>query len=184
MTRNARIAETAKDEGLGKLSRMAIKDGILAEYDHEMGTTRKLLERVPDDKLAWRPHPKSMTLAGLATHLSNLPNWGGTILNDLSFDLADAPPNLEEKSSRADILTAFDASAKRTRAALDKSDPELLAPWSLRRDGQEVFTLPPVAAFRTFVLYHLVHHRGQLSVYLRLNDVPIPAIYGPTADEG
>jgi uncharacterized damage-inducible protein DinB len=163
---------------------MAIKDGILAEYDHEIGTTRKLLERVPDDKLAWRPHPKSMTLAGLATHLSNLPNWGGTILNDLSFDLADAPANLEEKSSRADILTAFDVSAARTRAALDRSDPELLAPWSLKRDGQEVFTLPRVAAFRTFVLYHIVHHRGQLSVYLRLNDVPIPAIYGPTADEG
>jgi uncharacterized damage-inducible protein DinB len=163
---------------------MAIKDGILAEYDHEMGTTRKLLERVPDDKLAWRPHPKSMSLAGLATHLSNLPNWGATILTDLSFDLAEAPPNLEEKSSCADILAAFDASARRTRVALDKTDPELLAPWSLRRAGQEVFTLPRVAAFRTFVLYHVVHHRGQLSVYLRLNDVSIPAIYGPTADEG
>ena len=193
--RNAKVAKNAKDgfslrslrpsrSVVATLSAMAIKDGILAEYDHEIGTTRKLLERVPDDKLAWRPHPKSMTLAGLATHLSNLPNWGGTILSDLSFDLKDAPPNLEEESSRADILAAFDASTARTRAALDKSDPELLAPWSLRRDGQEVFTLPRVAAFRTFVLYHIVHHRGQLSVYLRLNDVPIPAIYGPTADEG
>lgn len=164
--------------------RMAIKDGILAEYDHEMGTTRKLLERLPDDKLQWKPHAKSMSLGGLATHVSNLPNWGATILNQLSFDLADAPPNLEEKASRAEILAAFDASAARTRAALDKSDPELLAPWSLRRGGHEVFTLPRVAAFRTFVLYHVVHHRGQLSVYLRLNDIPIPAIYGPSADEG
>jgi uncharacterized damage-inducible protein DinB len=163
---------------------MAIKDGLLAEYDHEMGTTRKLLERLPDDKLAWRPHAKSMSLGGLATHLSNLPNWGGTILNELSFDLADAPPNLEDKSSRADILAAFDASATRTRGWLDKTDAELLVPWSLRRGGQEVFTLPRVAAFRTFVLYHVVHHRGQLSVYLRLNDVPVPAIYGPSADEG
>ena len=163
---------------------MAIKDGILAEYDHEMGTTRKLLERLPDDKLAWKPHLKSMSLGGLATHVSNLPNWGATILTDLSFDLADAPPNLEALTSRADILTAFDGSSKRTRALLDKTDAELLAPWSLRRGGQEVFTLPRVAAFRTFVLYHVVHHRGQLSVYLRLNDVPIPAIYGPTADEG
>ena len=163
---------------------MAIKDGILAEYDHEMATTRKLLERLPDDKLAWKPHDKSMTLGGLATHVSNLPNWGATILNDLSFDLADAPPNLEAKASRADILAAFDDSRARTRAALDRSDPELLAPWSLTRAGQEVFTLPRVAAFRTFVLYHVVHHRGQLSVYLRLNDVPIPAIYGPSADEG
>ena len=163
---------------------MAIKDGLLAEYDHEMGTTRRLLDRLPDDKLAWRPHAKSMSLGGLATHLSNLPNWGGTILNELSFDLADAPPNLEEKSSRADILSAFDASATRTRGWLDKTDAELLVPWSLRRGGQEVFTLPRVAAFRTFVLYHVVHHRGQLSVYLRLNDIPVPAIYGPSADEG
>jgi uncharacterized damage-inducible protein DinB len=163
---------------------MAIKDGILAEYDHEMATTRKLLERLPDDKLTWRPHAKSMSLGGLATHLGNLPNWGGTILNELGFDLADAPPNLEEKTSRADVLAAFDASTRKTRAALDKTDAELMAPWSLRRGGQEVFTLPRVAAFRTFVLYHVVHHRGQLSVYLRLNDVPVPAIYGPSADEG
>jgi uncharacterized damage-inducible protein DinB len=163
---------------------MAIKDGLLAEYDHEMGTTRKLLERVPDDKLAWQPHAKSMSLAGLATHLTNLPNWGATILNDLSFDLAEAPPVLQPKASRAEILDAFDAAAKQTRAALDKTDAELMAPWSLRRGGHEVFTMPRVAAFRTFVLYHVVHHRGQLSVYLRLNDVPVPAIYGPSADEG
>jgi uncharacterized damage-inducible protein DinB len=163
---------------------MAIKDGILAEYDHEMATTRKLLERLPDDKLAWRPHAKSMSFGGLGTHLSNLPNWGGTILSELGFDLADAPPNIEEKTSRADILAAFDASTRKTRAALDKTDAELMAPWSLRRAGQEVFTLPRVAAFRTFVLYHVVHHRGQLSVYLRLNEVPVPAIYGPSADEG
>jgi len=163
---------------------MAIKDGLLAEYDHEMGTTRKLLERLPDDKLAWKPHEKSMSLGGLATHVSNLANWGGAILTQLSFDLADAPPNLEEKSSRADILAGFDASSMRTRGLLDKSDAELLAPWSLKRGGQEVFTLPRVAAFRTFVLYHVVHHRGQLSVYLRLNNVPVPAIYGPSADEG
>lgn len=163
---------------------MALVDALLPEFDHEMTVTRKLLERVPDDKLAWRPHQKSMSLAGLATHVSNLPNWGGAILTELSFDLAEAPPNLEEKSSRADILAAFDASSKRTRGLLDKSDAELLAPWSLRRGGQEVFTLPRVAAFRTFVLYHVVHHRGQLSVYLRLNDVPVPAIYGPSADEG
>jgi uncharacterized damage-inducible protein DinB len=163
---------------------MAIKDGLLAEYDHEMGTTRKLLERVPDDKLAWQPHAKSMSLAGLATHLTNLPNWGATILNDLSFDLAEAPPVLQPKGSRAEILDAFDAAAKQTRAALDKTDAELMAPWSLRRGGHEVFTMPRVGAFRTFVLYHVVHHRGQLSVYLRLNDVPVPAIYGPSADEG
>jgi len=162
---------------------MALKDGLLAEYDHETATTRKLLERLPDDKLSWKPHEKSMSLGGLATHLGNIPNWGGTILHDASFDLAAAPPNLDAKSSRVDILAFFDDSTKRTRAAMDKSDPEYLLPWALKRGGQEMFSMPRLSAFRTFVLYHLVHHRGQLSVYLRLNDIPVPPIYGPTADE-
>jgi uncharacterized damage-inducible protein DinB len=163
---------------------MAMREGLLAEFDHEMGTTRRLLERVPDDKLSWKPHGKSMSLGGLSTHLANLPHWGGTILNDTSFDLAAAPPNLAEKTSRAEILATFDETVKKTRGWLDKTDAELVAPWSLKRGGQEMFTMPRVAAFRTFVLYHTVHHRGQLSVYLRLNDVAVPAIYGPSADEG
>jgi uncharacterized damage-inducible protein DinB len=163
---------------------MPIKDGLLAEFDHEMGTTRKLLERVPDAKLSWKPHERSMSLAGLATHLGNLPQWGGTILNEASFDLATAPPNLEPKASRTEILEAFDHATKQTRMWLDKTDGELVAPWTLKRAGQDMFSMPRVAAFRTFVLYHMVHHRGQLSVYLRLNDVPVPAIYGPSADEG
>jgi len=161
-----------------------MKDGLLAEFDHEIGTTRRLLERLPDDKLAWKPHEKSMSIGGLGTHISNLPRWGAAILNETSFDLTTAPPNLAEERSRDDILKAFDASARQTRAWLDRTDAELVAPWSLKRGDQEVFTMPRVTAFRTFVLYHLVHHRGQLSVYLRLNDVPVPAIYGPSADEG
>ena len=163
---------------------MAIRDALLADYDHEMGTTRKLLERLPDDKLSWKPHAKSMSLGGLATHLCNLPHWGGTILNDASFDLADAPPNLAEKTSRADILASFDETRARTRGWMDKSDAEYNAPWTLKRSGKQMFTLPRVAAFRSFVLHHVIHHRGQLSVYLRLNDVLIPSIYGPSADEG
>jgi uncharacterized damage-inducible protein DinB len=163
---------------------MAIKDGLLADFDHEMGTTRKLLERLPDDKLSWKPHAKSMSLGGLATHLSNIASWGGTILNEPSFDLASAPPNLAEKTSRAEILAAFDETRKRTRDFMDKSDAEYASMWSLRRGGQEMFSVPRVAAFRSFVLHHIIHHRGQLSVYLRLNDVAVPAIYGPSADEG
>jgi uncharacterized damage-inducible protein DinB len=163
---------------------MAIKEGLLADFDHEMGTTRKLLERLPDDKLAWKPHEKSMTLGGLATHLGNIPNWAGAILNDTSFDLAAAPPHLADKNSRAEILAAFDQARARTRAWMDRTDAEYVAPWTLTRGGQEVFTVPRVAAFRNFVLHHIIHHRGQLSVYLRLNDVPVPAIYGPSADEG
>ena len=162
---------------------MALKDGLLAEFDHEMGTTRKLLERAPDDRLGWQPHPKSMTLGGVCTHLANLPNWGATILADESFELESAPPNLEALTSRAGILKLFDESSQRTRLALDRTDAELVAPWMLKRGGHQLFTMPKVTAFRTFVLYHSVHHRGQLSVYLRLNDIAVPSIYGPSADE-
>lgn len=163
---------------------MAIKDMLLAEYDHEMGITRKLLDRVPDDNLGWKPHQKSMTLGGLATHLANLPTWGVTILNEPFFDLANAPPNAEEQTSRAAILKLFDDTSKRTRAWMDKSDAEYMGMWGLKRGGQEMFSLPRVAAFKSFVINHIIHHRGQMSVYLRLNDVPVPAIYGPSADEG
>jgi uncharacterized damage-inducible protein DinB len=163
---------------------MAIRDALLAEYDHEMGTTRKLLERLADDKLSWKPHQKSMSLGGLATHLAGLPRWGELILNQPFFDMATAPSNREERTSRADILTLFDQTTKQTRASMDKTDPEYLALWSLRRGTQEMFSLPRVAAFKSFVVNHMIHHRGQLSVYLRLNDIPVPAIYGPSADEG
>src|SRR5262245_809432 len=163
---------------------MALKDLLLAEFDHEMGTTRRLLERVPDAQLGWKPHEKSMSLGGLATHLSNLPNWGTTILNDAFFDMAAGLPRMTEGASRDAILAFFDESVKTARKALDKSEAELNARWALRRGEQEMFSLPRAQAFRTFVLYHMVHHRGQLSVYLRLNDIPLPAIYGPTADEG
>lgn len=163
---------------------MAIKDGLLAEYDHEMGTTRRLLERIPEDKLSWKPHDKSMSLADLSTHLSSIPQWAGTILNTSSFDFADAPPNPAPKTSRLAVLEEFDAAVRQARAWMDKSDAEYAARWSLKRHGQELFSLPRVAAFRSFILNHMIHHRGQLSVYLRLTNVPVPAIYGPSADEG
>lgn len=163
-----------------------IKDGLLAEFDHEVATTRRLLDRLPDDheRLGWKPHAKSMSLGGLATHISNLPVWGATILDASSFDLATLPPNIQEKTSRREILAAFDENTKKTRAGMDRTDAEYLDRWTLKRGDQEMFSMPKVAAFRTFLMYHLVHHRGQLSVYLRLNDIPVPAIYGPTADEG
>lgn len=163
---------------------MAIKDALLADYDHEMGATRRLLERLPDDRLAWKPHDRSMSLGGLATHLSRIPEWAGTILNDPSFDLADAPPDAAAHTSRAAILAAFDEARARARAWMDKTDGEYHSLWVLSRGGQPLFSVPRVSAFRSFVLHHIIHHRGQLSVYLRLNDVPVPAIYGPSADEG
>jgi len=163
---------------------MVVKDTLLAEYDHEMGTTRRLLERVPDDKLAWKPHEKSRALGELACHLGHIPTWAGTILNESSFDLTERRPDQEPKTSRADILALFDDSTKNARALMDKSDAEYMAPWSLKRGGQDWFSMPRIAAFRSFVINHTIHHRGQLSVYLRLNQIPIPPIYGPTADEG
>jgi uncharacterized damage-inducible protein DinB len=163
---------------------MALKDTLLAEFDHEMGTTRRLLERIPDAQIAWKPHDKSMSLGGLATHLSNLPNWGTTILTDASYDLAAGPPHLTAGDSRADVLRNFDTAVAQTRLALDRTDAELGAQWKLTRGDQEMFSMPRAVAFRSFVLYHIVHHRGQLSVYLRLTGVPVPSIYGPSADEG
>ena len=163
---------------------MAIKDALLADYDHEMGTTRKLLERLPDDRLSWKPHERSMSLGGLATHLSGIPHWAGTILNEPFFDLAAAPPNRPAQTSRAEILASFDETRRRTREWMDKTDAEYLSHWTLKRGGHEMFSVPRVSAFRSFVLHHIIHHRGQLSVYLRLNDIPVPAIYGPSADEG
>jgi len=162
-----------------------IREILLSEFDHEMGTTRRLLERVPDDRLTWKPHEKSMTMGRLATHLSNIPHWSGTILNDTSFDLATAAPNGEAKGSRRDILKHFEEGSAAARGMLARaSDAELNAAWSLKRAGQQIFSMPRVAAFRSFVVNHMIHHRGQLSVYLRLNDIPVPAIYGPSADEG
>jgi uncharacterized damage-inducible protein DinB len=163
---------------------MAIKDGLLAEFDHEMGVTRRLLERLPEDRFGWRPHDRSMSLGGLATHLATLPQWTAIIMNEALFDITQAPPNRAEKTSRAEVLAEFDASVRTARGLLDRSDPEFLAPWTLRRGEQQVFTMPRVGVLRSFVLSHTIHHRGQLSVYLRLNDVAVPAIYGPSADEG
>ena len=163
---------------------MTIKDTLLMEFDHEMAATRRLIERLPDEKLAWKPHAKSYSLGGLATHLANLLVWAGNILNEDSFDLAVELPRNPEIMSRAELLSTFDANSRRVRGCMDKTDAEYSGRWSLKRGAQEVFSMPRSTAFRSFVLHHMIHHRGQLTVYLRLNDVPLPAIYGPTADEG
>ncbi|PYR48641.1 MAG: damage-inducible protein DinB [Acidobacteria bacterium] len=181
MTRATSVAPTGNHATLRQL---AIRDTLLAEYDHEMATTRKVLERVPEERLTWRPHERSMTLGGLAQHVANIPNWSTAILDDVTFELTSSPLHLAEPASHAAIMALFLASTAKARRALDKADGELSATWTLRRNGHEVFTMPRTAAFRTFVVNHIVHHRGQLSVYLRLNDVAVPAIYGPSADEG
>ena len=162
---------------------MSTIDALLAEYDHEMTVTRKLLERVPDGKFDWRPHPKSMTLGALAQHLATIPHWGLVTLTEKEFDLG-AGPAPEPFTTRDAVLQAFDDKVAQTRAALaGAADAELLVPWALKKDGHQIFSMPRAQVWRTFVLSHLVHHRGQMSVYLRLNDIAVPPIYGPSADE-
>jgi uncharacterized damage-inducible protein DinB len=159
-------------------------DALLAEFDHEMTTTRKLLERVPEDRLAWKPHAKSWSLGDLATHLSRLPQWGEMTLTQSEIDIGGQGA-ADAKTSRAELLSAFDRNVAAARAALaGKIDAELMAMWTLKRDGHAIFSMPKAAVWRSFVLSHIIHHRGQLSVYLRMQDVPLPSIYGPSADEG
>jgi uncharacterized damage-inducible protein DinB len=163
---------------------MPLKDGILPEFDHEMGTTRRLLERVPEADFAWRPHEKSFPLGHLAGHIANIPHWVEIAFDESSFD-AGAAPRSTPPTSVADLLKTFDANVKKARAKIDEqTDPAFFARWTLMNNGAEVFTLPKIAVLRSFVMNHLIHHRGQLTVYLRLRNVPLPSIYGPTADEG
>jgi uncharacterized damage-inducible protein DinB len=167
---------------------MAISDALLPEFDHEMANTRKTLERVPEDKFAWKPHEKSFSMVALATHLATLPSWGAITIQQDSFDVApegEPPPRNEPAKSVKDLLERFDRSVATTREALAAaSDEDLFKTWTLLKGGKTVFSLPRVAALRSFVMNHNVHHRAQLGVYLRLNDVPVPSIYGPSADEG
>ena len=162
---------------------MGMMDALLAEYDHEMTVTRKLLERLPDDRFDWKPHPKSMSLGTLAQHLATLPHWGLVTLTEKELDLG-AGPVPEPLRSRDAVLRAFDETVAKTRTALtDRAEAELSVPWTLKKDGHQIFSMPRAQVWRTFVVSHLVHHRGQMSVYLRLNDIPVPPMYGPTADE-
>jgi uncharacterized damage-inducible protein DinB len=162
---------------------MAFADFMLPEFDHEMATTRKLLERVPDDRLSWKPHAKSYSLGQLAQHVAGIPWWGYMTLAHPEIDLEVYPPP-EEAGSRAAILASFEKNAAKAREALaGVTDGELLAPWSLKKGDETMFTMPKATVWRSFVMNHLVHHRGQLSVYLRQQDVPLPSMYGPSADE-
>lgn len=165
---------------------MSIVDALLPEYDHELATTRRLLERVPEAEFGWKPHDKSMTLGQLAGHVANIPFWLSATLNAPFYDVTagDKEAGLDTPVSRAVLLKEFDEKVSKARASLAKAtDAEMLAPWALKSGGHEIFSMPRIGAVRSFVMNHLIHHRGQLSVYLRLKDVPLPSMYGPTADE-
>ena len=165
---------------------MALRDPLLPELDQELATTRKLLAAVPESKTSFRPHPRSWTLGELSLHLANLLTWLPATLEKTELDLDPpggpkfVPPRFE---SAAATLRTFDANARTAKAALaEATDAQLGVPWTLKKNGQAMFTLPRAACVRSFVMNHLIHHRGQLTVYLRLVDVPLPPVYGPTAD--
>jgi uncharacterized damage-inducible protein DinB len=162
---------------------MSFVQRFLTEFDHEMNNTRKMLERVPDDKLAWKPHEKSMILGRLASHVADFPTWAMTTaqVDSLELDPAYRPviPN-----TKSEILQKFDKDLSSARQAISKlSEEQLTAIWTLKFGDTKVFELPRAEVLRITVMNHLIHHRGQLSVYLRLLDVPIPGMYGPSADE-
>jgi uncharacterized damage-inducible protein DinB len=165
---------------------MGISQSLLPEFDHEMANTRKTLERVPDEKFDWKPHDKSFPMGSLAGHLANLPSWGSLTLSSESFDLAPGgePVKSAVLANGNDVLAKFDENVAATRAAIEgASDQDLFKPWTLLSNGKTILTMPKVAVLRSFVMNHMIHHRAQLGVYLRLNDIPVPSIYGPSADE-
>lgn len=165
---------------------MSIAQSLLPELAHEMAGTRKELERVPEDKFGWKPHAKSMSLCRLASHLAEVPSYGTAVLANSEFDILPAgkPYVPNEIGSRKEILALFDKNLEGLQEALGgMSDGDMLQPWTLLKGGTKVFTLPKVAVLRSMCLNHNIHHRAQLGVYLRLVDVPVPSIYGPSADE-
>src|SRR5215203_1897901 len=163
---------------------MSLSQALLPEFDQEMKTTRRALERVPTANLSWQPHPKSMTLGYLATHLAELPGWGSMTVQTDELDFGTGPYVPTILSESAQIVALFDENVAKSREALlGVSDEELMKPWTLRKGDHVIFTMPKIAVLRAMVMNHVIHHRGQLTVYLRLNDIPVPSVYGPSADE-
>ena len=166
---------------------MPIAQSLLPEFDAEMATTRRLLDRVPEDRGGFRPHEKSTSLGTLAVHIAQLPSFVVATMQGPETDMS--PPGkpafrVPDFEGRERLLALFDQNVAAARAALAAaSDEDADASWTLKAGGHTILTLPRAVAWRTLAINHLIHHRGQLSVYLRLNDVPLPSIYGPTADE-
>jgi uncharacterized damage-inducible protein DinB len=182
-----RLTQPSLISQLKRKSIMSIAQSILPEFEQEMAGTRKVLERVPNDKLEWKAHPKSNTIQWVASHLANLPSWTVFTLNQDALDIAPVGGKLfttEKLGSSQQMVTTFDQNVAAAREAIAAtSDAQFMQPWSLLRGGAVVFTMPKIAVIRSFVINHIIHHRAILCVYLRLNDVPVPGLYGPSADE-
>ena len=159
-------------------------DSLIAQFDREAGTTRRHFERLPNDKLGWRPHPKSFTASELASHIVECVTWGESIftVNEVNFD--PSTYKRYEARSTEDLLVDFDKHVATVKQIMGSvSNDALKEAWSLKAMGRTLFERPRGEVFLDFVLHHIIHHRGQFSVYLRLLEVPVPGSYGPTADE-
>jgi uncharacterized damage-inducible protein DinB len=162
---------------------MKIIDGLLAELDQEAETTRRVLERIPQEHLSWKPHPKSMSLGQLALHVATVP---GNVAELAAIDTVPVPPNFiqPEAATASELVQSLKESVAKARRALGGfDDARMAATWTLQSGGRNVLAMPRVAVLRTIMLNHWYHHRGQLLVYLRLLDLPVPSVYGPSADE-
>jgi uncharacterized damage-inducible protein DinB len=164
---------------------LTFRDVLVPEFDQEMALTRLVLERVPEEAFDWRPHEQARALGGLAAHLALIPHWGAAILDSDGYDLARRRSDpLPPKMSRAELLAVFDRHVAEVRRGLtDRTDAELAAPWVLTQGRRVLMSMPRVQAIRRFLLDHTVHHRGQMTVYLRMRDVALPPFYGPPANE-
>jgi len=162
---------------------MSLSEALLPEYDEEMKSTRKMLERLPEDKFDYKPHEKSMTLGRLASHVAELPNWAAHTMEAevLEIQAGQAPYVAKD---RRQLLADFDKNVAAGRKLIAAAtDADFAKMWTLKYGGQTIFTMPRSAVMRSVVMNHMIHHRAQLSVYLRLNEVEVPGMYGPSADE-
>lgn len=163
---------------------MSLNQSFISEFEQEAKSTKKVLERVPIEKADWKPHEKSMSLARLATHVAELPSWLDVTLNSDELDFAKVEYKPRIAASSAELIHIFEENySKGLKAIKNATDEVLMSNWTMRNGEQIFFTLPKIAVIRSTVYNHLYHHRAQLGVYLRLLNVPLPAIYGPTADE-
>jgi uncharacterized damage-inducible protein DinB len=166
---------------------MTFSQAILPEFDQEMAHTRKTLERVPEGKDDWKPHPKSMSMMRLASHLAQLPHWAVETIRREELDVmppGSEPPKPFLAASNQELLAEFEKNVAEARGLIEGvTDEEIGKPWSLLVGGKAVMTMPRAAVIRGVVMNHMIHHRAQLGVYLRMNDVPVPSVYGPSADE-
>jgi uncharacterized damage-inducible protein DinB len=164
---------------------MSIAEGFAMEMEHESGVTREKISRVTDDKLDYKPHDKSMSMRQLIGHLGEAAHWGVSIVTEEVYDIDPETYSVPQPATVAEAVTAYDESIKAFMAALkDKDDAHMMKNWKMTVKGNPVMDMPRVVVVRNFVLNHQVHHRAQLGLYLRMNDIPLPQVYGPSADEG